>query len=90
MFDHLDQAPWPWRDADRQLAKAMSGYWVRFAATGDPNGGGLPRWPAFRGMAGQVQRLGDPIGTGPVPALEHLRVFDAVYADLRGRAFGLP
>ncbi len=88
MFDHLGQAPWMWRDADHRLAAAMSSYWVRFAATGNPNGKGTPHWPAFRGATGQVLRLGDPIRPGPVPALDHLRVFDAVYAELRGRAFG--
>jgi para-nitrobenzyl esterase len=88
MFDHLGQVPWAWRDTDHELAAAMSGYWVRFAATGDPNGKGMPRWPAFRGPTGQVQRLGDPIENGPVPALDRLQVFDAVYSGLRGRAFG--
>jgi para-nitrobenzyl esterase len=88
MFDHLGQAPWEWRDVDHKLAATMSSYWVRFAVTGDPNGKGMPRWPAFRGATGQVQRLGEPIGTGPVPALIHLQVFDAVYSALRGRAFG--
>jgi carboxylesterase type B len=24
----------------------MGRYWVNFAATGDPNGGGLPPWPS--------------------------------------------
>lgn len=89
MFDHLGQAPWAWRSADRRLAEMMSGYWVQFAATGDPNGGGLPHWPAFGSDGGQVQRLGDPIATGPVPALDYLQVFDAVYSGLRGKAFGV-
>lgn len=88
MFDQLGQAPWTWRDADHRLAAAMSGYWVHFAATGDPNGKGLQPWPAFRGATGQVQRLRDPIGSGPVPALDRLKVFDAVYSGLRGRVFG--
>ncbi|MDZ7826069.1 MAG: carboxylesterase family protein [Gammaproteobacteria bacterium] len=30
--------------ADRRLADLMSNYWVRFAATGDPNATGLPEW----------------------------------------------
>ncbi len=34
-------------DDDRKLSKAMSGAWVRFAKTGDPNGPGLASWPAF-------------------------------------------
>ena len=32
---------------DRQVSAAMQGYWTNFAKTGDPNGGGLPRWPKF-------------------------------------------
>jgi para-nitrobenzyl esterase len=90
MFDQLGQAPWTWDAADHALAETMSSYWVNFAATGDPNGGGAPRWPMFRGTAGKVLRLGDTIDTGPVPAIERLQVFDAVYSKLRGKAFGLP
>lgn len=38
----------PAEAADRALSEAMMGAWLRFAATGDPNGdpdGDLPRWP---------------------------------------------
>jgi para-nitrobenzyl esterase len=37
----------PPADEDRALARTMMGYWVNFATHGDPNGSGLPPWPAY-------------------------------------------
>lgn len=34
--------------ADKVTAQAANAYWVNFAKTGDPNGRGLPEWPAYR------------------------------------------
>ncbi len=34
----------PWTDVDHQVSDTMSSYWINFAANGDPNGKGLPKW----------------------------------------------
>ena len=36
-FDNLDKLDYEYAEEDRELAEAMSGYWVAFASTGDPN-----------------------------------------------------
>jgi len=37
----------PWQVVDYQLANVMSTYWINFITNGNPNGKGLPVWPAF-------------------------------------------
>ena len=87
VFDHLDQSPWNWTRADRKLAEEMSNYWVNFARSGDPNGPGLPSWPAFANAESKVEYLGDPIIVGGVANIDGLSVFDAVYTRVRGKPF---
>jgi para-nitrobenzyl esterase len=31
----------------QKVADSMSSYWLSFAKDGDPNGAGLPEWPAY-------------------------------------------
>ncbi|MDY6924246.1 MAG: carboxylesterase family protein [Pseudomonadota bacterium] len=83
MFDHLDQQPWPWTEADRKLADAMSDYWVAFARDGDPNGHGRPIWPAFEAAEERVLLLDEDVEPGVLPNNAALDVFDAVYEAIR-------
>jgi para-nitrobenzyl esterase len=41
----------------RALADQMVGYWTNFAKTGDPNGMGMPAWPAYTSAANGILSL---------------------------------
>ncbi|MFE3202599.1 carboxylesterase/lipase family protein [Embleya sp. NPDC059237] len=55
LFDD-EQLPGPQTPAQQQLSTTMISYWTRFAATGNPNGSGQPRWMPFQDD-GWVQSL---------------------------------
>jgi para-nitrobenzyl esterase len=65
--------------SDRALAERVSSYWVNFARTGDPNGKGLPHWPAFSGVGADPVVIGD-IREAPYP--ERLAMYDHLYAKI--------
>jgi para-nitrobenzyl esterase len=75
----------PWTDLDRQLADSISSYWANFAATGDPNGKGLPRWPAYdEKKSDRPMALGDKIEAGPAPNQSQLAFYEALYEKATG------
>jgi para-nitrobenzyl esterase len=85
VFQNL-RGPRAWTEADRQVSDLMSSYWVNFAATGDPNGKGLPAWPAYdanRNKRPMVFNGGaEP---GPDPNEAKLAMFQAYYDQQSGR-----
>jgi para-nitrobenzyl esterase len=47
-----------WTPDDDKVSEVMQGYFTNFVKTGDPNGPGLPKWPAANGGDGvEVMRL---------------------------------
>jgi para-nitrobenzyl esterase len=62
--DYMTSTEW-----DLELSTHMQRYWINFATTGDPNGEGLPDWPAFKRPNPLVQEFGDAVTT--IPAIEH-------------------
>jgi para-nitrobenzyl esterase len=64
---------------DLAISQQMQGYWVNFASTGDPNGPGLPQWPAFSEAAPLVMRIGVDPGPAPIPYQDHFKALDAYY-----------
>jgi len=54
------------------LSTLMMGAWVRFAKTGNPNGGTLPRWPTL-GQAEEVLYFDDQITLGQMPRVDDLK-----------------
>ncbi len=71
---------------DPSLASVMSAYWVNFAKTGDPNGRGLPAWPAFNASSQQAMFLDEHAGAHAVPNMRQLKALDQYFAWRREEA----
>jgi para-nitrobenzyl esterase len=84
VFNHLDGGR-AWTDADRQVADTMSSYWVNFAANGDPNGTGLPKWTAYDGKTPTVRVFGNRPDDAQAPTDEQLAFFQSYFEKLNGK-----
>ncbi len=74
--------PFPWEDTDKKLSDAITSYWVNFAATGNPNGGSLPKWPAYTANDDQALEFGDRIAPRAGINKAGLDFFDGYYQAL--------
>jgi para-nitrobenzyl esterase len=72
-----------WTDLDRRVADSVSSYWANFAAQGNPNGKGLPVWPACKGINLKPMVLGDTMEAGPGIDQAKADFFDAYYSSLK-------
>jgi para-nitrobenzyl esterase len=82
-FDPRQGAP---SAADVALSEHMMTYWVNFAKTGNPNGTGLPNWPAFNQNTQQVLYLDTTIAAKPLPNSAQLQVLDDYFSWRRAEA----
>jgi para-nitrobenzyl esterase len=91
VFDNLGKSPYPYAnrgytDVDRQLSNTMASYWVNFATTGNPNGKGLPEWPAYVREKDEALEFGDTVHVQAGIRKERLDFMDRYYAEQRARS----
>ena len=69
-----------WTPKDLELSKQMAAYWTNFAKRGDPNGEGLPGWPAFKAKDPKVMRLKDSPAVADLPNQRQLELISQLIA----------
>jgi len=67
------------------LSDAIMSYWINFAKNGDPNGPGLPNWPAFDTQSNKAMILDQSPEARTLPDLSKVRSFDAYWTTVRAK-----
>ena len=88
VFGNLGKSPYPYAnaaydDTDRKLSTLMVSYWVNFAAKGNPNGDGLPAWPAYSRKTDEALELGDAVRVISGNRKSRIDFMDKYYAARR-------
>ncbi len=79
VFEALASKPLPWRPEDWKVSDLMSSYWTNFAKTGNPNGPGLPNWPAYNAGADRmVMHLNAQAEAAPDQTLPEYQFLDSL------------
>ncbi|OJJ42073.1 hypothetical protein ASPZODRAFT_20799 [Penicilliopsis zonata CBS 506.65] len=80
-FNNLYATDKPWTEADYAIADTLSSYWVNFIRTGNPNGGGLPYWPANCAENPVMMEVGDAWEPIEVASKEKLQFMDRWFSN---------
>ena len=73
----------PAKQEDLALSDTISSFDVNFAKTGDPNGQGLPQWPAFTDQNQQVMVFDAAPSARTYPLLDKAKVLTGYFDGLR-------
>jgi para-nitrobenzyl esterase len=80
VFQHVNPSSPMASPSDEAISEAMATYWTNFAKRFDPNGPGVPLWPAFSDANPVVMYFEKTPHTGPVPSADALKPLDAYFA----------
>ena len=73
-------------DTDRALSDQMATAWTQFARTGNPNGEGLPEWPAYTAENKAYMEFGTDTGARSGLRLAKMELFERAWALRRENA----
>ena len=85
VFGSLDLVGLDWNERDREISKQLTSYWTNFAKTGDPNGAGLPVWPAYDSSAHDALLIGADTAATTGVRQAKLDTFDRILSWRRAR-----
>jgi para-nitrobenzyl esterase len=85
VFDNTSGDASQFEEIDRTVSATMAAAWVRFAKSGNPNGGGLPQWPAYRAPDYRLLDFGDAVTERSHARSPEIEFFQQVLATMRGK-----
>lgn len=88
VFDTLGKADRPYTAEDHRIANLMATYWANFVKTGNPNGNGLPEWPAADPANPAIMELGTSFKAEPLADEAKLGFFKKYFESPEGQARG--